>query len=109
MKKDLREDAMNTFVRNVRDHYHNKIEKIILFGSYARGEAREESDIDLLVITYGKRFETQEILSGIAIDILLKTGVYISAKAVTSEEYDLMKELNTGFYQHLTKDGVMVG
>ncbi|MFQ6125442.1 MAG: nucleotidyltransferase domain-containing protein [Candidatus Heimdallarchaeota archaeon] len=73
------------------------------------GEAREESDIDLLVITYGKRFETQEFLSRIAIDILLETGVYILAKAVTSEEYDLMKELNTGFYQHLTREGVMVG
>lgn len=77
MKKDFRKEAMNTFVRKVRDHYHNKIEKIILFGSYARGEAREESDIDLLVITYGKRFETQEILSGIAIDILLETGEYL--------------------------------
>lgn len=109
MKQDLRKEVMNTFVRKVRDLYHNKIEKIILFGSYARCEAREENDIDLLVITYRKRFETQEILSGIAIGILLKTGVYISAKAVTSEEYDLMKELNTGFYQHLTREGVMVG
>ncbi|MFX0198803.1 MAG: nucleotidyltransferase domain-containing protein, partial [Candidatus Hodarchaeota archaeon] len=100
---------INTFVRKVREHYHNKIEKIILFGSYARGEVREESDIDLLAITYGKRFEIQEILSGIAIDILLEIGVYISAKVVTTEEYDLMKELNTGFYQYLTREGVMVG
>jgi len=85
------------------------VRNIRIFGSVARGDANSESDIDLLVVTFGKRFETQELLSGIAIDILLETGVYISVKAVTSEEYDLMKELNTGFYQHPTREGVMVG
>ncbi len=56
-------------------------EKIILFGSYARGEATEDSDVDLLVVTetdlpdqerYGA---VRRLLAGypVAFDIIVKT------------------------------------
>ncbi|MDJ1421679.1 MAG: nucleotidyltransferase domain-containing protein [Candidatus Methanoperedens sp.] len=41
----------------VKNKYRDKTREIILFGSYARGEAAEESDIDILVITSGYIFE----------------------------------------------------
>lgn len=36
-----------------------KIEKIILFGSYAKGTATEESDIDIVIVS--KNFENKDI------------------------------------------------
>ncbi len=106
MKKN---EALEQFIRQVKEKHGNKIEKILLFGSYARGEATEESDIDILVITSGNRFEMQKNLSEIAVDILLNTGEYISAKAVSTEEYSFMKKIKTGFYQNIDKEGVVVG
>ena len=44
---------LRVFVRRVKNVY--KPEKIILFGSYARGEATEYSDVDILVIA--KKFK----------------------------------------------------
>jgi predicted nucleotidyltransferase len=38
------------FVRRALEKYGDKIDKIILFGSVARGEARDESDVDILVV-----------------------------------------------------------
>lgn len=38
------------FMGKVLQKYPNKVDVIILFGSTARGEAREESDIDILVV-----------------------------------------------------------
>ncbi len=101
--------ALQEFLKIAKEKHGDKIEKIILFGSLARGEATEESDIDILVITSGNRFEMQKNLSGIAVDILLKTGEYISAKAVSTEEYSFMKKINTGFYRNIAKEGVVVG
>lgn len=37
-------------------------EKIILFGSYARGEPRPESDLDLLVIMHTRRQQQQSLV-----------------------------------------------
>ncbi len=99
-----KQKALQEFLKTARQNHGDKIEKIILFGSLARGEAREESDIDILVITSGNRFEMQKNLSGIAVDILLKTGEYILAKAVTTEEYSFMKKINTGFYRNIAKN-----
>ncbi len=103
-----KQEALKQFVEKVKNKYDDKIERIILFGSYARGEDKEESDIDVLVLTHGDRFEMQKNISGIAVDILLKTGVYISAKSVSTEEYDFMKKLKTGFYQNIVREGVTV-
>ena len=104
-----KQEALKQFVEKIKNKYGDKIEKIILFGSYARGEATKESDIDVLVLTHGDRFEMQKNVSGIAVDILLKTGVYISAKSVSTEEYEFMKKLKTGFYQNIVREGIAVG
>jgi predicted nucleotidyltransferase len=37
-------------------------EKIILFGSYARGEANEDSDLDFLVIEHSLQSQRAEIV-----------------------------------------------
>ena len=42
--------AVDEFVKRALGKYKDKIDSIILFGSIARGEAREESDIDILVV-----------------------------------------------------------
>jgi predicted nucleotidyltransferase len=104
-----RQKALQEFVKTVKKKHGDKIQKITLFGSCARGEDREDSDIDVLVVTTEKRFEMQKNLSGIAVDILLETGEYISAKAVSTEEYNFMKEINTGFYQNIVREGVPIG
>lgn len=104
-----KETILQQFIASVKKKYGDKTKEIILFGSFARKEATEESDIDVLVITSGNRFEMQKNLSEITVEILLQTGVYISAKAVSVEEYSLMKKINTGFYQNIAREGVAIG
>lgn len=47
-------DAMSGAVaRDLRELYGSRIEQVLLFGSWARGDATEESDVDFLVILQG--------------------------------------------------------
>jgi len=73
--------AVDEFVRRALERYEDKIEDIVLFGSVARGEAGEESDIDILIVTKKEDFRLRRALIGIAFDILLETGENISVKA----------------------------
>lgn len=66
---------MESFVRILKEKHGNRIHKIVLFGSTARGEAEEESDVDVLVVADGV---IQKEVSKIAFQILLKYGVVIS-------------------------------
>ena len=69
------------FKKVVSDFYGNRLAKIILYGSYARGDFHEESDIDFLVVLKGENIKKyQEILklSEVVHPLILKHDVEIS-------------------------------
>ena len=41
---------LDKFIQDIKDIYGNKLQKIILFGSYARNERTNDSDIDIILI-----------------------------------------------------------
>lgn len=47
-----------TFVHTIHEYFKNKpVDKVWLFGSFSRGEEREDSDVDIIVaITPGAKF-----------------------------------------------------
>ncbi|MFQ5887568.1 MAG: nucleotidyltransferase domain-containing protein [Candidatus Hydrothermarchaeales archaeon] len=101
--------VIDEFLKRITEKYEDKIEEIILFGSVAKGNATEVSDVDVLLITSEDSFTVQRLISGIVIDILLKTGKYISVKVLTKEEYELQKKIDSGFYKSITQEGVVIG
>ena len=72
----------------------------ILFGSYARGEATEESDIDIMVLG-GKDFDPTDVFC-------IADELYdISGKNVdVYEEREIDK--SSDFYKNILKDGIRI-
>lgn len=46
--------VIKDFTETMKNHYGDRLSKIILYGSYARGDFNEESDIDLMVVLKDK-------------------------------------------------------
>jgi predicted nucleotidyltransferase len=59
-RKRIPEKAIQDVVRQIVEKFHPQ--KIILFGSYARGKPRPESDVDLLVVMDTPLKETRQAL-----------------------------------------------
>ena len=60
IKKDMREIKIKEKLKRIIDDLKSyDPEKIILFGSYARGNAKKDSDIDLLIIKKTKKSKSQ--------------------------------------------------
>ena len=96
--------ALESFVRILKERYGDKIHKIILFGSTARGEAEEEIDIDVLIIADGV---TQKEVSKIAFQILLKYGEVISSIVEDKQQFEKYKDYS--FRRTILKEGVEIG
>jgi uncharacterized protein len=79
--------------------YGERIERVVLFGSRARGEARPDSDYDIAVFLRQPDELWSELghLSHITTDILHDTGAVISAKPFPAGAYrepsPLMREI----------------
>ncbi|HEC88190.1 MAG TPA: nucleotidyltransferase domain-containing protein [Thermoplasmata archaeon] len=98
--------AVDEFIRRALEKYKDRIDTIILFGSVARGEAREDSDIDILIVTKEEDFRLRHILIGIAFDILLETEENISVKALSKNDFE--KHKNFSFLRNVISEGVKV-
>jgi predicted nucleotidyltransferase len=85
--------------------YQDKLEAIILYGSQARGDAKEFSDIDILVILKQQINYYKEIdkTSDIIYHICQEYDVLISRHFISAEQF---KNTNNPFIQNVKKEGI---
>lgn len=87
----------------------DNVEKIILFGSKARGDSKPDSDIDVLVVLDIPEEQLSMMkreMRNLASDIGLEHDELISLVIVTKEYFESMG--NTLFYQNVAKDGIIM-
>lgn len=99
LKNDF-EKEVNNIANQIKEKY--KPDKIILFGSSAKGNVTENSDIDMLIIkdTNKRRVERiREVLSIVDYDIPFEPVVF------TNEELQKRLALNDFFIKNILKEG----
>jgi len=82
------------------------IDSIILYGSVARREACEESDIDLLIVTSDKSIR-REVVS-ISYEVDLEDGTFTSHMYVTPQEFEKYVEWGDPFLKEVMMEGVVL-
>ena len=75
--------------RNVRVYYGARLERVVLFGSRARGDHRADSDYDVAVFVrdFTTLWNELQPLGAITTDILMQTGAVVSAKPFRAGSY----------------------
>ena len=96
-------EIIKEFKKDISTILKDKLDRVILFGSYARGDYDEEGDIDILIIGDIPQRE----VSFLSAEILLKYGEVISAIVKTEEEFEKYK--NFSFYKNVLKEGIVIG
>ena len=90
MTQVFTEDPVLDRIRSeLRRLYGDRIERIVLFGSRARGDAHEESDYDVAVFLkkMTDRWTELDRLTELCTDILAETGAFIDAKPYEAGAY----------------------
>ena len=98
-------------VQEYRRVYGKDIETILLFGSYARGDQENDSDVDIVAIVHAERMDLQERLKEIwdvSVDIGLENDVVVSATVIPFDEFEMFKRI-LPYYINIVKEGVEIG
>lgn len=90
--------------------YGTSIAKVVLYGSYARGDNHIDSDIDIVAIVHGEREQLQEGLKIIwakSSDLELEYGTIVSPTVIPFDEYEKYKE-DMPYYRNIDNEGVEI-
>lgn len=102
---------ISQIVEAYRDIYGQAIKNIVMYGSFARGDFDDESDIDFAAIVEGERQELQKQLEKVwdkASDIGLEYDAVVSPVVIPNDEFIQYKD-KLPYYQNIDKEGIIVG
>lgn len=98
------------FAEKVKDILGNNLSKIILYGSYARGEQRDNSDVDFMILTTLTEDELEKIepiLYDLAFEFELNYCIDISVIVKNEEHYHYWLGA-LPFYNNIEREGVVI-
>ncbi len=91
--------------------YGDKIHGIYLYGSYARGDFDEESDIDFAAIVEGDQIDLRKRRRQVSRDltnISLDYDVMISFGVIAKDLFDEHKNFSA-YYKNVLREGKLIG
>ena len=83
-----------------------RAEKVILFGSYARGDATEDSDIDLFIIAPTKERFFQRMATVRRLIRDLRNGLPVAPVVLTAKELEKRKRAEDPFVEEVLATGI---
>lgn len=94
--------------RRLEDVYGDRLARVVLYGSRARGDARPDSDVDLLVVLHGEYQPYTEIrrVGALRLDISMRHEVELSLQPYSAVEIE--GDAAEGFLYSVAEDAVVL-
>lgn len=93
-----------------RKVYGSALVFVILYGSYARNEQQDDSDLDIAAIVKGERTELQKKLQDVwrvTNKLSIEEDILISATVIPFDEFIYYKE-KLPYYGNIEKEGIKI-
>lgn len=105
-------NIIEEFVKKVNNLLADRVKKIILYGSYARGDYNKSSDIDLMILTDltdEEIIEYRDKIFDIAYDIEWDNDFNITLSPLVKNIDKYNKRIDViPFYYNVNKEGVVI-
>ena len=93
-----------------RSVYGSNLVKVLMYGSYARGDFDDYSDVDIAAIVKGERRELQNALKkvwDISANLELEYETIVSPTVIPYDEFEQYRN-DIPYYMNIDKEGVVV-
>ncbi len=97
-------EALKEFVNALRAKLGDRLVKVVLFGSYAKGLADEFSDVDVLVVHRGDEAEVRAAVAYVTLEVGLKYNVPLEPIVMNVHEF----QEETLFTREVKKFGIVL-
>lgn len=101
---------LSEFAKDMHRLFGKDLSAVVIYGSYARGDYTEESDVDVMLlvkIPEDKIREYADDVSDHAFEYLMKYGIHISPVIKNEEHFNYWVD-NLPYYRNVRDEGVIV-
>jgi len=98
--------ALNEYGERLRAQFGDRLVELRLFGSYARGDAHEDSDVDVLVLIEGLTDLEIGIVAGEAAPIIQKTGLALAPLPLSTQRLAMLRSQGRALASSLDREGI---
>ncbi len=100
--------ALEAYAARLRAAFGDRLEEVRLFGSFARGEANDDSDVDVLVLIREMTDREMGIAVGEAASVIVETGLPLAPIAMSTARLELLRRQEGSFARALDEEGLSV-
>lgn len=108
MVPDVLRAALSELRAHLEGAFPGRIERVVLFGSWARGEANEDSDVDVLVLLRGGSFAERARALDIGALVGLDHGLALAPVVLDPGEWEDMVRRERRFSREIVREGADV-
>lgn len=106
------EKIIQTFVNKINKLLGKRIKKIILYGSYARGDYKKNSDIDIMILTDlndNELVQYRDKVFEMAYDIEFNNDFKVTLSPLLKNINKYNERINVvPFYSNIQKEGIII-
>lgn len=103
----LVETTLHAFLTGVRERFGPRVAEVRLFGSYARGDATADSDVDCLVLLDHVGQDDDRVITSLAADLTWQiAGVVVSPLIMSVAEFEAWKALERRTPLEIEREGI---
>ena len=99
---------LEAYAIRLRDVFGDRVHDVRLFGSYARGEAHEDSDVDVLVLVDGMTDREIGVAAGEAAPVILASGLPLAPLPMSTERFDDLRRRERLLAKDIDAEGISV-
>ncbi|KIR02192.1 DNA polymerase, beta-like region [Lachnospiraceae bacterium TWA4] len=107
---NLVKEVVYQFAKDIQKIFGEKLSKLVVYGSYARGDYTKNSDIDIMILVKIPEQEIHRYMNVVldcAFDYLMDYGVDISPVIKNEEHFNYWVE-DLPYYRNVRDEGVVV-
>lgn len=105
---------LNVLLKKISDIYRSvygdQLVRVVLYGSYAREDYADDSDLDVVALVHGDRKKLQDQLRIVwdqTCDLELEYEMVLSPAVIPYEEFEKYRE-DIPYYRNIANEGVTV-
>ncbi len=102
--------SVNDLRENLLSRLPDLIQRIVIYGSYARGEAVEDSDVDLLVLVKESSPAIVEEMRAVRYEVMERHQYYplLSLLVLSDKDWQGLSKRSAGLKHNIEREGITI-